>query len=310
MNDLSDINLNLLKILDALLTESHVTGAGKRLGLSQSATSTALGQLRELLQDPILVRGQGGQMQLTDYAKSLQSRVSRLVQELTRVFNRQSFDAAQATRVFHVGMSDYLSFVLLPGLIQKLQAVAPQVKLVIHHVNYFNDGKQLERGELDLVLGSFPNIPQHLASQELYQDQGVFVANRQHPLAKRKSLLLKDITQYPLIMVSYMNDPTDNYLDRLLKSHELNARVSVVVPHALIALQSLHHSQFITHTVKRIAKPLADQLGLCFLKNPSDLKKETQDPYTAKQYWYKTTSDDPGHSWLRGVIKQVALQKN
>lgn len=308
MADLSNINLNLLKILDAILTESHVTAAGQRLGLSQSATSTALKQIRDLLHDPVLVRGQGSQMYLTDYAKSIQGQVSRLTRELSNLLHREEFDPRSSTRVFHIGMSDYLSFVLLPDLINHLAQIAPNIKLIVHHVNYFNDARQLESGELDLILGYFPDAPRHIECEALYEDHPVFVAHKSHPLFEYdKDIVLEDIIQFPLIMVSFMNDPTDNYFDRLIKTQGLDATVKVVVPHALIALLSLKNNHYITHTVNRIAEPFAELVGLDFLPTPKNLpKKESQTPYVAHQYWYKTTTDDSEHQWLRHLIKEIA----
>lgn len=312
MTDLSEINLNLLKILDALLTESHVTLAGKKMGLSQSATSTALKQIRDILGDPILVRGQGSQMFLTEYAKSIQGQVSKLIQDLSQLFYREPFVANTTRRTFHVGMSDYLSFVLLPDIIDRLNKEAPHVKLIVHHLNYFNDATALERGELDLVLGYFPDAPLHIDREALYEDSPVFVAHQSHPifLMKRK-ITLKEIVKFPLIMVSFMNDPTDNYLDRLIKMAGLEADVNIVVPHALIALLSLKKNNYITHTVKRIAEPIAKQVGLKWFETPQSLiKKAKESAYVAHQYWYKTTQDDQAHVWLRRLILEVATKKS
>lgn len=307
MNDLSKINLNLLKILDALLTESHVTSAGSQVGLSQSATSTALKQLRDILGDPILVRGQGSQMYLTDYAKSIQGPVSRLIQEITGLFKREVFAPDTVTRTFHIGMSDYMSFVLLPQIIERLHEEAPYIKLVVHHINYFNDASKLETGELDLVLGNFPDAPSHIERQSLYEDYPVFVAHQSHPIfLEDKKMTLSQIIAYPLIMVSFMNDPTDNYLDRLIKSQGLPAKVKVVVPHALIALMSLQKNNYITHTVKRMAEPIAKQSHLRFIDPPVELLSLEKEPYVAQQYWYKTSSSDEAHQWLRQLIASVA----
>ena len=62
MNDvhLGSVDLNLLVVLDALLHERNVTRAAARVGITQSAASHALGRLRALLGDEILVRGQAG----------------------------------------------------------------------------------------------------------------------------------------------------------------------------------------------------------------------------------------------------------
>ena len=299
-----------MKILDALLTESHVTLAGKKIGLSQSATSTALKQIRDILGDPILVRGQGSQMFLIEYAKSIQGQVSKLSQELTELFFREPFKASTSKRVFHIGMSDYLSFVLLPEVIDRLNHEAPNMKLIVHHLNYFSDASKLENGELDLVLGYFPEAPIHIDKEPLYEDYGVFVAHQSHPLfGEKQRPSLKRIIEYPLIMVSFNNDPTDTYLDRLIRTEGLDAKVKVVVPHALIALLSLKKNDYITHTVKRLAEPMLKQLELQFLPTPTEVKKVHEEPYVAHQYWYKTSSDDKAHQWIRALIKEVSGEK-
>ena len=47
--NISNFDLNLLRVLDALLRERNVSRAAERLSLSQPAVSNALGRLRELL---------------------------------------------------------------------------------------------------------------------------------------------------------------------------------------------------------------------------------------------------------------------
>ena len=54
--NLRSVDLNLLVVLDALLTERNVSRAGQRIGLSQSAMSAALSRLRDLFGDPLLIR--------------------------------------------------------------------------------------------------------------------------------------------------------------------------------------------------------------------------------------------------------------
>ncbi len=68
MNNLRGIDLNLLVVLDALLAERHVSRAAARLNMSQPAVSHALGRLRHLFDDPLLIRRNG---QLTPSARAL-----------------------------------------------------------------------------------------------------------------------------------------------------------------------------------------------------------------------------------------------
>ena len=53
---LTELDLNLLNALQALLSERHVTRAGQRVGLSQPAMSAALARLRRYFDDELLVR--------------------------------------------------------------------------------------------------------------------------------------------------------------------------------------------------------------------------------------------------------------
>ena len=69
--ELAGVDLNLVLALDALLAERHVTRAAARLGITQSAASHALARLRDVLGDPLLVRGPRGTMIPTPRATAL-----------------------------------------------------------------------------------------------------------------------------------------------------------------------------------------------------------------------------------------------
>src|ERR1700722_6325781 len=113
----SNLNLNLLKDLDVLLREQNVSRAGAKLGITQSAMSLALKQLRYIYQDDLLVRGQSSKMTLTTFAKTLLPQVNQALQAVDTVFTAHlPFEPKHSQRTFHIGMSDYIAFVLLPKL--------------------------------------------------------------------------------------------------------------------------------------------------------------------------------------------------
>ena len=58
--NISKIDLNLLVYLDVLLREQNVTRAAEELGISQPAMSNSLRRLRDLFDDPVLVRTSEG----------------------------------------------------------------------------------------------------------------------------------------------------------------------------------------------------------------------------------------------------------
>jgi DNA-binding transcriptional LysR family regulator len=306
--NVSNINLNLLRILAILLSESHVTRAGEKIGLTQSAMSNALKQLRGIYQDELLIRGRGGKMRLTPLAESLRLPVRQALEHAEHAFTcTVEFDPKTSRRNFHIGMSDYIEFVLLTPLIKKISQLAPKCKIIIHHLTHFSDATLLANNQLDLVIGHFPRAPTNLMVQRLFSDSGSFVSHRNHPITKKPKIDLQDILAYPLIMVSFTDDPAQNYLDDLLIQHGYPAQVDVSVPHATIALQALKNTTFITHTVKRIAAPIAKQARLTLLPQPRDLKNSfKQQKYIAYQYWHKIVNNEHSHIWLRKIVKEIS----
>src|SRR3954462_7765711 len=110
---LAGVDLNLLVALDALLTERSVTRAGQRVSVTQSAMSGALGRLRGLFGDELLVRS-GQTMRLTPFAEALQPKLGAALAQLEEtVFSRSTFDPVREQRTFTISATDYTSVVLL-----------------------------------------------------------------------------------------------------------------------------------------------------------------------------------------------------
>ena len=119
-NSLRAIDLNLLVILEALLSERHLSRAALRLHMSQPAVSHALARLRHLLGDPLLLRGKGG-FQPTARALALARPLAEALQNVRSVLGGAVFDAASTQRVFRLAMSDYGAAQVLPALLRRLR---------------------------------------------------------------------------------------------------------------------------------------------------------------------------------------------
>ena len=126
--DIAGFDLNLMKAFDALYAERHVTRAGSRIGLSQSAMSGALTRLRELLGDELFVRTPSG-MQPTPRAHDLAGPVSDALRLLRSALQADSFDPATADNTVTLAMTDYAAFVLLPPLMARLSVDAPHINV-------------------------------------------------------------------------------------------------------------------------------------------------------------------------------------
>lgn len=301
--DLKKLNLNLILALDALITEQNVTKAGENLELSQSAMSHSLNQLRAILNDQILVRGQSSRMTLTPFAKTLLPKVKQLKNEIKAIFSGpNAFVPAESTRLFYLGMSDYLAMVLLPKLVQLISHQAHNIKLVIRHLNYLDDVSLFEHEKLDLVIGSFDNVSDILTKQKLFTDEPVCVAHKTHPAFKGDTISLEEYATYPHVLVGLEEDPSVSFIEKIMRNKGYQIQVAAIVPHTLTALYTLlPNTNFIASTVLRIAKEAKNYSHLAIRPMPFHVGK-----YVCSQYWHPKDNDDPAHQWLRSMVKKAS----
>jgi LysR family transcriptional regulator, mexEF-oprN operon transcriptional activator len=179
--NLAGLDLNLLVVFDALMTEQNVTRAALRLGLSQPATSNALARLRSLMEDELFIRKTTG-LSPTPKAIALAQQLRPALQQIQSVLlHEPNFDPATSDRVFAIGMSDYVELTLLPKLIQTLQAIAPNISLQIRSGDRQKLFSLLDKGEIDLAFGFFPETNLRHKEQFLFHEVYSCVCRRDHP---------------------------------------------------------------------------------------------------------------------------------
>ena len=167
--NVSRIDLNLLVYLDVLLRERNVTRAAEELGISQPAMSNSLRRLRDLFDDPVLVRTSDG-MTPTDRALELQPLVRTVLTAAEQaVLPKTDFNPAESSRIFRIMASDYSEATLLPVLLGRLRKQAPNIRLDIMTPSdvSFHD---VERGKVDLVINRFDTLPQSFHQIRLWDD--------------------------------------------------------------------------------------------------------------------------------------------
>ena len=133
--NISTFDLNLLRVLDALLRERNVSRAAERLSLSQPAVSNALNRLRDLLDDPLLVRV-GRSMQPTPRALALEVPIRDVLQRIEESLSADApFDPASSRQRFRIAVTDYVELILMPRLLKLLAERAPGVQIDIQHLS-------------------------------------------------------------------------------------------------------------------------------------------------------------------------------
>ena len=181
MHSLGAIDLNLVVALHALLEERAVTGAARRVGLSQPAMSHALARLRAHFGDPLLVRD-GRRMVPTPRGIALLPAVRKAVVALEGVWRVQTFDAAALQITFRVVTDDAVGTLLLPRLIANLAGAAPGVELDVLPRGAPGRKALVRAGTADVALGDFSEAGMDLHRTRLYEDVWVSVVRGGHPL--------------------------------------------------------------------------------------------------------------------------------
>ncbi|WP_244227461.1 LysR family transcriptional regulator [Corallococcus aberystwythensis] len=299
--DLSGINLNLMVALDALLQEAHVTRAAARVGITQSAMSHALAQLRELLGDALLIRGRGGMM-LTPRAEQLCAPLKRGLAELRRALRHEPpFEPATASRRFTVATRDYFGSVLLPGALELLGREAPGVDLVVQHVEDNTYPELLERGEVDLAVIVTPKVEASpgLRQRKLFTEDFVCVVRKDHPAVRRK-LDLHTYLELSHILISPRGDGV-GAVDRTLAQRGLPPRrIALRVPYFLIAPLVVTRSDYVLTAPRRLIAAFSEEYALQVFPPPLPVP-----PFNIVEVWHERFDGDPAHQWLRGLVARA-----
>lgn len=293
------LDLNLLVALDVLLKERSVTRAAEGLNLSPSAMSNSLSRLREYFDDELLVQI-GRKMQLTPRAENLQEAVRDVLLRIdSTIAAPADFEPRQSDRMFRIFSSDYTQLVLGPALLSlaaKQGATvrfefAPQVE---------QPHRYLERGEADmLVIPTGFMSPDH-PREVLYEESFVCMVWRDGALAKGELSFERYVAAEHVVMQPG-SGRTDAFEGWFLKRYGITRRVGVLT-YSFITLPALLVGTDRIATVhERVARRFAGAWPLEI--RPTPMKFESMEQ---AMQWHKFRTNDPGLTWLRGLMSEAA----
>jgi DNA-binding transcriptional LysR family regulator len=298
--NISGLNLNLLPVLDALLAERSVSRAGARLGLSQPAVSNALAQLRAVLNDPLFVRRPGG-MEPTERALALAGPLRAALAAIeTGLEPPAPFDPKRTKARFTIVTNDFVAFVMLPRLLERIGREAPGVHLQIRAWQEHRVPPDLERGEADLMLGFYPSLPPAHRNLSLFVDTFLWVVRQGHPRVKDGKLPLSLYTKLQHVLVSHQPDARGAY-DDVLSARGLSREVVLRVSHFLLVPFVLVSTDYVAALSELVARPFAKILPLQLIK-PAVVPPTAQ----VQMVWHDRTDTSPAHAWLRGVVAEIS----
>ena len=295
--NIGDIDLNLLRVFDAILRESSVTVAGTRLGLSQPAMSNALGRLRRIFNDPLFVRTPHG-MHPTTTAQQLAEPVRQALDLIRVTLARHAgFDPARSERLFRIHMSDVGEMVFLPPLLERLKGAAPGVQLETVTLSEKGVSEALDSGAIDLAVGYLPGLKGGINQKKLFRDRYVCMMRADHPAIGASLSLAQFLAAAHVLVSSGAGHPI---VANMFAERGLNDRIAVRVPHYTVVPMILERTDLLAVVPANVAAIFVKSGRFKVLRLPVEIPG-----FEVRIHWHELVDQDPAGRWLRGLMVKV-----
>ena len=297
------LDLNLLRVFDAILETRSVTAAASALSLTQSAVSNQLARLRDAFDDPLFVRTSEG-MVPTPRALAIAEPVRKSLLAIRRCVEEElGFDAATSDRTFKIFMSDVGQMIFAPRLLERVMKLAPHVS--IHTVQVPTSAMRdmaLESGEVDLAAGYFEDFDGSFRQQLLFEETYVGMVRASHPTI-RDTLTLETFLATPQLVYK----PTggghglqESAVNQAFADADVPRRVAMRAAHSMGVTSIVCNTDLLVIVPSRLAGACRELADVRLLALPVEVPK-----FQIKQHWHERFHHDPGNVWLRGLIAEL-----
>ncbi|MBT4160782.1 MAG: LysR family transcriptional regulator [Gammaproteobacteria bacterium] len=295
---LSDIDLNLFVVFDAIYTEGNLTRAGEIIGITQPAVSNSLSRLRNLFDDPLFVRTAEG-MVPTPVAQNIIGSVRQALGLIrSSVQESESFDPAVSDKRFRVSMTDLSQAILLPRLFKQVRKEAPMVSIDCYQVHRRDLNIELASGNLDLAI-DIPLTPDPQVKQlPLYSHPYVCVVNENNDTVGDKL----DVDAYLSLQHIHITSRRGGlgHVDLALGKMGKKRDVALRTQHYLSTPQLVATTDFALTVPKIFAEFLENTVSIRYLELPFEV------PHLESHlYWHESTDRDQANIWIRNLISQA-----
>ncbi len=306
--NISRIDLNLLVYLDVLLREKSVTRAADQLGITQPAMSNSLRRLRELFNDPLLIRTSQG-MTPTERAEELQPRIRLILSNVEQAVQPAAdFTPAESDRVFRIMASDYAESTLIPTLLGEIRDSAPHIRLDILTPSDVNI-QDVEKGKVDMAINRFNQLPQSFHQINVWRDNFTCLMSKDNPVLE--DFNLDAYLAAPHIWVSKTGmgvgvGMTPNstqrmgWVDEALEQIDKQRHIRVFTRHYQVAALLAHQPDLIATLPRQAAMLSSDDPELVMKPPPFPIV-----PIELKMAWSPLLHHNPAHTWMRRLIVEI-----
>ncbi|HSV35347.1 MAG TPA: LysR family transcriptional regulator [Ramlibacter sp.] len=292
---IKDIDLNLLRLFDAVYRTRNVSRAAELLDLTQPAASQGLTRLRALVHDPLFMRSAGG-VQPTPQARRLAEPVRQALALLEQALGESAgFDPATSRRSFRLHMSDIGEGRFLPDLMVTLRERAPGVRVETRPLPREQITEALDNGHVDFAFGFLPMVKETRRS-ELLADRYVVLLRQGHPFTgKRRSgkALLAALRELEFVAVRSHADTL-----RIVQQLQLEDRLRLVTEHFMVLPSIVKATDLAAVMPRNIARAFEGGYAIVEPDFP-------QRDFTVSLHWSRRFESDPGNRWFRGVVEEL-----
>lgn len=296
---LDQLGLHHLRTLDAILVHGSVTQAAHHLGLTQSALSHQLSRLRDVLGDPLVVRGRRGMVptpRALALAEPLRLALAQLEQAMLPM---EPWQPSTARRRFRLAMPEHYVPLLLANAMRRLEAEAPDVDVHVLHVAQADIAQALEDNRIELAVGGMQMATSTLKSRNLADDELACAMRRDHPSAKKK-LTLAQYCRLRHLLISPGGDGK-GIVDEHLAALGRERRIQATTASFLAAPMIVAASDLVLTAPGRLLRYVAEYVPLQILKPPKALALPS---FKLALLWHGRMHNDDGHRWLRKLISE------
>ncbi|MFL6699877.1 MAG: LysR family transcriptional regulator [Vitreoscilla sp.] len=301
------LDLNLLRVFDAVMAEGSLTRAAERLAMTQPAASHALKRLHGAVGEDLFHRTAFG-MRPTARAELLWPQVRAALAQLQTALSPRSFDPAGDAATFNIAMADATAALLLPPVVSAIESVQALANLRVLPLTTRDPRRLVEEADADLAIGYFPNAIAAIVAQGgeatlhhrlLYATEYVCVMRRDHPLAAEELTLDTFVNAHHLLVT--FSGRAHGFVDEALAALGRQRRVVLTVNQFATAGSVVARSDLLTVLPQQFLPATGVEHRLVQKPLPLSLA-----PVNVEMMWHLRKDDDPAHRWLREVVIEAA----
>lgn len=300
---LNQFDLNLIRALDALLSDMNVTRAAARLCVTQQAMSGSLRRLRQHFDDPLLVRV-GRRLEPTPLGRALREPVRELSLRIGLTLEvAPVFEPETTRRSFRIALSDYASMIFLPHFVPLMAGAAPNILCEFQPINdvVYRD---VEQGELDFCI--LPHNwrlyqrtkPRDLRTFDLFSDDFVCVVDSAHP-SIGETMTLSQYIEQPHCSVAFPGG-VRSMIDTAWARDQLDLAIKAVAPSFTTLVFMVAGTPMIATAQRRLVSKLAPLLSVRVLECPMQIGRLDE-----ALIWHARYDDDPVHRFMRARFAEA-----